>query len=209
MGSHSETYYAHEFTALGVGGIVENKGIIDAALAAISPPLSVPVNKTDIALGGAALIVEWATLPTQEDVDDVAELVPTIVGVATTSAPLSFSSPGVTTAPNATLVTKIDSTSPPLAAGTYAVTYQDQHRLQTAAAGDSAGVRITITVSGFPPFFQEDEWPFVLKHANNYAVPIVIGAGQTIQVQSQVYKLGAGAAIAEVSKARFTIDKIG
>lgn len=209
MGSHSETYYAFQFSSLGTGTLAENKPVIDAALVAISPPLSVPVNETRLALGGAALIVEWATLPTQDDVDDVSDLIPTIVGVVTTSAPLSFPSAGVTTAANAVLVTKIDSTSPPLSAGTYAVTYQDQHRLQTAAAGDSAGVRITITVSGFAPFFQEDEWPFVLKHAYNYAVPIVIAAGQTIRAQSQVYKLGAGAAIAEVSKARFTIDKIG
>lgn len=203
--SFRKTYYQSDFTSL-AGGIGENLSLLETTLLGLV--LTVPVNEVRLSLGGSAAIVEWQTLPLEADVDLVDAAVAAFVGGTTTSSPFSVLSAGVTTAANATLVDKIDFETPPLDAGTYSITYTGQQRLQTAAAGDSAGVRLTITFSGFPAFFQEDEWPFVLDHAYNYAVTGQVLAGQTIRVQAQVYKLGAGAAIAEVSKARFTVDKI-
>lgn len=203
--SYTIKFLREAFTSL-VGNIPID--LLKAELAAL--PITVPITDARMMLLGEGVIVQWiGEPPTAQDRLDVRTKVASFVGGVTTSEPFSFASPGVTTAPNATLVSKIDSETPALDEGTYSITYQDQHRLQTAAAGDSAGTKLTITYSGFPAFFQEDEWPFVLKHAYNYAVTGKVAAGTKIRVQSQVYKLGAGAAVAEASKARFTIDKIG
>jgi hypothetical protein len=175
----------------------------------VALPLTVPVTDARMTLSGNGVLVEWiGEPPSAQDRIDVRAKVAGFVGGTTTSEPFSVLSAAVTTASNATLVDKIDFTTPPLDEGTYSITYTGQHRLQSGASGDSAGVRLTITFSGFPPFFQEDEWPFALKHGYDYAVTGKVSAGQTIRVQAQLYKLGAGAAIAECSKARFTVDKI-
>jgi hypothetical protein len=171
--------------------------------------LTVPITDARMSLSGHAVIVEWSgEPPTVADRQAVRDKVAAFVGGVTTSEPFSVLSAGVTTAANATLVDKLDFTTPPLDAGTYSITYTGQHRLQSGASGDSAGVRLSLTFSGFPAFFQEDEWPFALKHGYDYAVTGKVSAGQTVRVQAQLYKLGAGAAVAECSKARFTVDKI-
>ena len=194
-----------DFVALGVGATIDiqlfQQHLASAVLS--TPPVAV------LHLPGEGIRIDWETLPTEADLLAIDAKVASFAGGATSSAPMSVASAGVTTASNATPVDKLDFTTPPLAAGTYSITYTGQHRLQSAVAGDSAGVKLTLTFSGFPPFFQEDEWPFVLKHGYDYAVTGQVAAGQTVRVQAQVYKLGAGAAVAECSKARFTIDKIG
>jgi hypothetical protein len=173
-------------------------------------PLVVPITDARMTLSGHGVIVQWiGEPPTVSDRQAVRDKVAAFVGGVTTSQPFSVLSAGPTTANNATPVNKLDFTTPPLDEGTCSITYTGQQRLVTGASGDSVGVLLTITFSGFPAFTQKHEWPFALTSAYNYAVTGQVTAGQTIRVQAQVYKLGAGAAVAEASKARFTIDKIG
>ena len=203
-GSFKLKFRRDKFVAL-VGNIPVQ--LLKAQLAAL--PLSAPIADARMTLVGDGVIVEWiGELPTTQDRTAVREHIEQFAGGVTTSQPFSVISAGVTTAANATPVSKIDFTSPPLDDGTVSITFTGQHRLQSAAVGDSAGLRLTITFSGFAPIIQEDEWPFMLKHAHNYAITAKVTAGQTVRVQAEVYKLGAGAAIAEASKERFTIDQL-
>jgi hypothetical protein len=210
--NHTKTYYAHEFVALGGGSLAENKPIIDAALAAIVPPLSLPVNETRLALGGAALIVDWAGLPSSADVAAVTALVPTIVGVTTTSAPIELESLGTTTTTDTvTPVDKIDFTTQPLDAGTYQVMWDALVGMVATVANTGVKGIITLTrIRGASSVART--W----SHGWNQQEPQLFGSGITFQcnagdrirVQLQVLKLGVAAATAAMGMARVTIDQI-
>lgn len=207
-----KTFYAHQFTALGGGSLAENKDVIDAALTTIAPPLSLPVNETRLALGGAALIVEWAALPSAADVAAVTALVPTIVGVVTTSAPIELESLGTTTTTDAvTPVDKIDFTTQPLDAGTYQVMWDAL--VGMAATVANTGVKGIITLQRIRgATIVERQW----THGWNQQEPQLFGsgisfqcnAGDRIRVRLQVLKLGVAAATAAMGMARITIDQI-
>ena len=198
-------YRKSAFTALGSAEV--NLPLIQAALAALT--LSTPIVNSDLLAIDGGIYVEWDALPLAADDAAITAVVNAFVGAATTSAPFSVISAATSTAPNATLVTKLDLLTTPLDEGTYSVTLTSQIRLVTAATGDSVRALLTITVSGFPPITQDSSWPFALLFGYNYAIPIEVPAGRTIRVQLQFAKNGAGAALAEVSKARATVDKIG
>src|SRR5688572_3420688 len=205
--NHTKIFYAHEFVALGGGSLPENKPIIDAALASMAPPLSLPVNETRIALGGAALIVDWAGLPSSADVAAVTARVATIVGVETTSEPFVFNSFEVSTSTSATHAMKIDQTTPPLDAGTYQVIWNSSIRMQAVAANTGVEGKIRITRSDGVFVEQDDAWNLANRHAFNGALTFTLLAGQTIRVQLSHARLGASGT-AELSVARVTIDQI-
>lgn len=206
-GNYTETYYAHQFTSLGAGSLAENKDVIDAALAAIAPPLSLPVNETRIALGGAALIVDWAGLPSSADVAAVTALIPTIVGVVTTAEPFEFNSFAVSTSTSNTHAMKIDQTTPPLDAGTYQVLWTSSLRMQSVIANTGVEGKIRLTRSDGVFVEQDDAWNLSNRHAFNGAITFTLLAGQTIRVQLSHARLGASGT-AEMSGARVTIDQI-
>lgn len=210
--SFRKTYYANEFTALTNGSLAENKPVIEAALQQFSPALSVPVNEVRVALGGAALIVEWASLPTADDVDRVDALIPTIVGVATTSEPIELESLGTTTTTDAvTPVDKIDFTTQPLDEGTYQVMWDCLVGMVATVA--NAGVKGIITLTRIRG---ETSVVRTWSHGWNQQEPQLFGSGITfkciagdrIRVQLQVLKLGVVAATAAMATARVTIDQI-
>lgn len=202
-----KTFYAFEFTALGGSGLAENKAVIDAALETMSPPLSVPINETRLAMGGGALIVEWNALPSEADVDAVVALIPTIVGVATTSAPFEFNSFGVSTSTSGVHAMKIDQTTPPLDAGTYQVLWTSSLRMQAVIANTGVEGKIRITRSDGVFVEQDDAWDRANRHAFNGALTFTLLAGQTIRVQLSHARLGASGT-AEISGARVTIDQL-
>jgi hypothetical protein len=211
-GNYTETHYAHEFTALGGASLAENKAIIDAMLSTFEPPLSVPVNETRIALGGAALIVDWAGLPSADDVQRVADLIPTIEGVATTSEPFEIESLGTTTTTDTvTPVDKIDFATPPLDEGTYQVMWDCLVGMVATVANTGVKGIITLTrIRGASSVART--W----SHGWNQQEPQLFGSGITfkcqagdrIRAQLQVLKLGAAAATAAMAMARITIDQI-
>ena len=207
MGSHSETYYENQFSALGGGGLPSNKPIIDAALFGITPPLTEPVNETRIALGGGALIVDWAELPTQADVDAVTALVPTITGVATTSQPFEYNSFGVSTSTSGTPVTKLNNVTPPLDAGTYQVIWTSSLRMQAVIANTGAEATMRITRSDGVFVEQTDAWDLTARHAYNGAITFQVLAGQTLTTLLTFVRLGASG-VAELNGARITVDKL-
>jgi hypothetical protein len=205
--SFRKTFYAFEFTALGGGSLSENKPVIDAELASIAPPLGVPINETRLALGGAALIVEWASLPSSADVAAVTAKVPTIVGAETTSEPFEFNSFAVSTSTSGVHAMKIDQTTPPLDAGTYQVIWNSSIRMQAVAANTGVEGKIRITRSDGVFVEQDDAWNLANRHAFNGALTFTLLAGQTIRVQLSHARLGASGT-AEMSGARVTIDQI-
>lgn len=205
--SFRKTYQASAFTALGEGSIAENKDVIDAALTTIAPPLGLPVNETRVALGGAALIVEWAGLPSSADVAAVDALIPTIVGVVTTAQPFEYNSFGVSTSTTGTHAMKIDQTTPPLDAGTYQVLWNSSIRMQAVAANTGVEGKIRITRSDGVFVEQDDAWDLANRHAFNGAITFVVLAGQTIRAQLSHARLGASGT-AEMSGARITIDQL-
>jgi hypothetical protein len=205
--SFRKTYYASAFVALGSGSLAENKSVVDAALFTITPPLSVPINETRLALGGGALIVEWAALPSSADVAAVDALIPTIVGVATTSEPFEFNSFGASTSTSSTPVPKIAQVTPPLSAGTYQVIWTSSLRMQAVAANTGVEGKIRIERSDGVAVEQTDAWDLTAKHAFNGAITFKVLAGQTLSVALSFYRLGASGT-AEMSGARVTIDQI-
>lgn len=205
--SFRKTYYASEFLALTNGSLAENKAVIDAALQTLDPPLSLPVNETRLALGGAALIVEWAGLPSAADVAAVDALIPTIVSVVTTSAPIELNSFGVETSTSSTPVPKISHVTPPLQPGTYQVIWTSSIRMQAVAANTGVQARIHLERSDGAQVEQTDAWDLNVHHAFNGAITFQVLAGQTISAELSFSRLGASGT-AEMSGARVTIDQL-
>lgn len=206
------TYYAFQFVALGGGSLAENKPVIDAALASISPPLSVPVNETRLALGGGALIVEWQELPSAADVLQVDALIPAIVGVATTSAPIEVEALAVVDNATTVLVDVIDVTTPPRDAGTYQIMWASLIAMLAVVA--NAGVRVVITLTrsngdGSGPVSRswESNWDRQQPLAFTGGITFQVLAGQRLRARLQFARIGV-AATGRLSQARITIDQI-
>jgi hypothetical protein len=205
--SFRKTYYANEFTALTNGSLAENKSIIEAALQQFSPALGLPVNEVRLALGGAALIVEWAALPSADDVERVDALIPTIEGVATTSEPFEFNAFEASTSTSSTPVPKIAQVTPPLSAGTYQVIWTSSIRMQAVAANTGIEAKIRLERSDGAVVEQTDAWDLANNHAFNGCITFQILAGQTISAALSFSRLGASGT-AEMSGARVTIDQL-
>jgi len=208
--NHTKTFYAHQFTALGGGSLAENKPVIDAALANISPPLSLPVNETRLALGGGALIVDWAGLPSSGDVAAVTALVPTIVGVETTSAPIEVEALAVVDNPLTDLVDVIDVTTSPRDGGTYQILCNCQIGLALTIV--NAGARVVATFSLIRGAIvvsrsYEHAWNLSQPQLFSPDITFTAQAGDRIRARLQYQRIGV-AATARLSGARVTIDQI-
>lgn len=208
--SFRKTFYTFQFTALGGGSLAENKDVIDAALASIAPPLSVPINETRLALGGGALVVEWAALPTAADVAAVSAKIPTIVGVATTATPIEIEALAVVDNPTTDLVDVIDVTTTPRDGGTYQILCNCQ--VGMLATVTNAGVRALATFSRIRsaqivtrPY--EHTWDRQQLQLFSPDITFTCIAGDQIRARLQFARIGV-AATARLSQARITIDQI-
>lgn len=195
-------YRRDEFLALpGTSDI--DAGVLGTALGALV--LSDPIAEVRlVAPPGTGVVVEWESLPGAGVLPLVDAAIAAFVGGATTSQPFIVNVAGPITAANNTPVAVVDFTTPPLDAGTYAVSWLSQFRL-TATAANTASRAIAI-VNGLT---QQSHWGEAVVHAFNGSSPVPRTAGQTLRVQLQIAKLGAGAVNAEMTGARFTVDKIG
>jgi hypothetical protein len=130
--------------------------------------------------------------------------VASFAGATLIEKPTVQSVAGPILATNGTLVDVIDFTTPQLTGGTYQVGWTSNLRLTANAA--NTGARALATINGQT---QPTHWDRNLVVAFNGMVTLDRTAGQTIHFQLQVSKVGSGAADAEVTNARCTIDKIG
>lgn len=168
----------------------------------IALPLVSPI--VDIRpLPGDGVSVEWESLISAADRLMVVNAVSAFVGGATTSQPFTITNAGPVLAPNNTPVSVIDFTTPALDAGTYQVIWLAQHRLTVPASATAS--RAVVAVNGVT---QQDHWPHEVVRAYNGAATFLRTTGQTIQVQLAIAKLGAGAVSAEMTGARFILDRL-
>lgn len=165
--------------------------------------LSVPIADMRITTAGG-LVLEWAEFPSGADITAIDTAVAAFTGGETTSTLEVQSNAGPVTAGTSTPVDVIDFTTPPLSAGKYQVIWTSMFRLTATAA--NTGARAIVTVAGVT---QQSHWGESLVTAYNGAATFERLAGQTIRVQLQIAKVGAGAVNAEMTGARFSIDKIG
>jgi hypothetical protein len=170
--------------------------------ALIALPLASPI--VDIrSLPGGGVSVEWESLISAADRTLVINAVSIFTGGTTTSQPFTLTNAGPILASNNTPILVIDFTTPALDAGTYQAIWLSQHRL-TAPASSTAS-RAVVLVNGVP---QQDHWPHEVVRAYNGAATFQRSTGQTIQVQLAIAKLGPGAVQAEMTGARFILDRL-
>ncbi len=165
--------------------------------------LSVPIADMRITTAGG-LSIEWAAFPSGADITAIDAAIATFSGGTTTSTLAVQSNAGPVTASSSTPVDVIDFTTPPLSTGKYQVIWSSMFRLTGVAA--NTGARAIATVSGVT---QQAHWGESLVTAYNGAATFERLAGQTIRVQLQIAKVGAGVVSAEMTGARFSLDKIG
>lgn len=201
-------YREEEFSNLAPGfGLDANYlATVLGALALSEPVAEVRKIQAGEAVGVA---VAWAGIPSNADVAAVDAAVAAFTGGPTTSEPFVEVSTPATTASNATPVTKIDITTPPLEAGTYQVIFSCQYRMQAVVAGDAARAISIVTPSGTSARQQVDHWGESVAKAYNGAATFKRTTGQTIRVQLLIAEVGPGTGTAEMSDARVSVDKIG
>jgi hypothetical protein len=166
----------------------------------------IPLDLLSTTLNGltGGLALEWADFPSGADITAINAAVAAFTGGTTTSTLEVQSNAGPVVATSSTPVNVIDFTTPALDAGKYQVIWSSMFRLTAVAA--STGARAIVTVSGVT---QQSHWGESLVTSYNGAATFERLAGQTIRVQLQIAKIGAGAVNAEMTGARFSIDKIG
>jgi hypothetical protein len=164
--------------------------------------LSVPVANLELTSGGG-LRIQWEGHPSPEDILAIDGGVASFVGGVTTSAPIVQANAGPVIASNSTAVDAIDFTTPALDGGTYQVIWTSSYRLSAAAANTAARAIATINSVS-----QQTHWGESVVCAYNGAATFVRNAGQVVRVQLQIAKIGAGVVNAEMTNARFSIDKI-
>jgi len=175
--------------------------LLSTALSGLT--LDVPIADLRITTAGG-LMIEWAALPSSADITVIDAAIATFTGGTTTSTLAVQTNNGPVTASTSTPVDVIDFTTPPLSTGKYQVIWTSMFRLTATAA--NTGARAIATVAGVT---QQSHWGEALVTAYNGAATFERLAGQTIHVRLQIAKIGAGAVNAEMTGARFSIDKIG
>lgn len=198
-------YLLEDFTSIGVHTLeVESLRTVLATLALQTPIADVqPVEPP-----GDGVVVEWASLPnTAGDFALVDAAIAGFLGLPVSSAPIVVDSFAVQTSTSSTPVTKINVTTPPLAGGSYLVSWNSSLRMQTVLnlTGIEGKIRITRSDGAF--LEQDDAWDLANRHAFNGNTPFEISAGQTLTALLTFSRLGA-LGTAEMSGARVTIFKI-
>lgn len=157
------------------------------------------------------VIVEWLTFPGAADVQAVDDSIATFAGGTTSSAPLEVESLGITSATSSALVDVIDTTTPPLDAGTYQVFWNSLVGMLAAVA--NTGVRGVITLTRIRGAANvsrqwEHNWTMQQPQLFGGGITFQCAAGDRIRVLLQVGKVGTPAATAQMAMARITIDQI-
>lgn len=196
-------YERGEFLAL-VGSI--NLPLLIAQLNDL--PLASPIVDIRLTTGTIGVAIEWDSLISDADFDLVDNLIATFVGGATTSEPFEIESLAASTDGGGGLITKIDFTTPPLDGGTYQVLWNAEIRTTTLVAGTGVGGRMTLTRSDPVSRVWDDSWDLNFPHLFGSGITFQVTSGQTIRALLQFQKIGAPAVLAEMSRARVTIDKI-
>lgn len=202
--SYRRTYYQADFASF-AGSLAASKPLLETALGELD--LSVPVNEVRLALGGAAAIVEWQSLPLPADVLLVDGAVAAFEGGSTTSEPFELESFGVTQSTGATPVLKATLATGPLDGGTYAFNWNSLLRMNPAGA--ASGVKGTVRITRSDGVFREqpDSWDLTAEHAFNGSLTFKVTAGQTLTATAHVVRLGSNGT-AEMLGLRFTIDQL-
>ena len=194
-----------------------------AALAGEMPvPAQFKTHLSTIGLGTAvaevravdnlSIVVEWADFPALGDVALVNAAVASYAAVGASEELLERESLGITAATTAALVTVIEATTPPRAAGSYRVDFCALVGMLATVA--NTGVRGVFTVTrtqGADVKTRQWEHNHALQQPQTFSGgrSFKVEHGATISVKLEVGKVGAAAATAQMASAVVTIDKIG
>jgi hypothetical protein len=200
--NYTRIYLRAEFTSL-VGNIPI--ALLAAQLTAL--PLTVPIMDVRFTPQEHAVIIQWGSFPSAQDILALDAAIAAFAGGTTTSSPFEYNSFGVSTSASGTPVTKLNNTTPPLDAGTYQVLWTSSLRMQAVAANTGVEGKIRLTRSDGAIVEQDDAWNLANRHAFNGAITFQVLAGQTITSLLTFSRLGASGT-AEMSGVRITVDKI-
>lgn len=172
--------------------------------------LSVPV--ADVYEANGFIAVEFSELPSPGDIATLDAAVAAFVALPATDAPLEVESLGITPAASSSLVTVIDQTTPPRAAGTYQISWTCLLGMLATVA--NAGVRGVLTLTrtqgaSVVTRTWEHNWNLQQPQTFSGCITFLCQQGATLRAHLQVAKLGAPAATAQMAVARITADKIG
>jgi hypothetical protein len=181
--------------------------LLQAKAAELNATLSQPIIDLRETPGESGAIFEWRARPSDADLLAVDGFVAAFVGGTTTSEPFEIESLGITQATSATLVDKIDVTTPPLEPGTYQMVWCTTLRMNPAGA--ASGVLGTVRLTRSDGVFREqkDSWDLTAEHAFNGAITFKVTAGQTLNAKVSVSRIGANG-VAEMLGVRVTIDQL-
>lgn len=198
----SRFYQATEFPAL-VGTL--ERQMLHAHLTT-GASYTVPIADVQLTSSGGVRI-DWESIPTTSDLATLEARIATFTGGSVSSAPIELNQFAASTTTSAAHQTKVDYTTPPLAAGTYQVLWVSTLRMLAVAANTGIEGKVVITRSDNVSVQQTDAWDLANGHAFNGGITFVVAAGQTIRVQLTFARLGASGT-AEMSGARVTIDQL-
>jgi hypothetical protein len=198
-------YLLEDFTSIGVHTLdVDSLRTKLATLSLVTPIADVQAVEPP----GDGVVVEWASLPnTAGDFAAVDAEIAAFTGEPVSSAPQVVDSFAVQTSTSSTPVTKVSFTTPPLAGGSYLVTWVSSLRMQAVIANTGVEGKMRVTRSDGVFVEQPDAWDRANGHAFNGASPIEILAGQTLTALLTFSRLGASGT-AEMSGARVSVFKV-
>lgn len=168
----------------------------------ISLPLASPIIDIRV-LPANGISVEWESLISPEDRRLVSEAIASFEAHATTSEPFAITNDGPVLGPSSSPVTVISFSTPPLDAGTYQVLWLCQHRLTLPASNTSS--RAIATVEDVT---QVDSHHHDTPRAFNGSLTFQRKAGEKLRVELAIAKNGIGAVSAEMTSARFILDRL-
>jgi hypothetical protein len=198
--------FRHEFALTVLPFTVEGVLAYLEALTLVEPI----VDAEDVE--GHSVAIIWANEPPSGDIDLVRDALAIYVEIGPTDEPLEVESLGITSATTSTLVTVIDATTPPRAAGTYQISWTALVGMLATVA--NTGVRGVITLTrtqGGVSVSRTWEHNHTLQQPQTFSgcITFLCQAGATLRAHLQVAKVGAPAATAQMAVARVTADKIG
>lgn len=152
---------------------------------------------------GDGVSVEWGSHISFEDRQRVVEAVAAFTAHDTTSEPFSVVNEGPVLAPSSSPVIALEFETPPLDTGTYQVLWLSQHRLTLPVSATASRAIITAV-----DIIQVDHCRDDFARSFNGAATFQRKKGERLRVQLSIAKVGAGAVSAEMTAARFILDKL-
>ena len=205
--SYRRYYQQSEFAAMAPIPVNATQFLLHLTTVAFS---QAPIDAYHVA---EAIALVWEDLPTPADIALAdAAVASYIESGAASDEPLQIESLAVTSATDATLVTVIDQTTPPRAAGTYQISWTSLIGMLATVA--NTGVRGVITLTrtqGASVVARTWEHNWNLQNPQTFSgcITFICQEGATLRARLQVAKIGASAATAQMAVARITADKIG